>query len=178
VLFVSQFYQTFSTMNYAATSLFTSYESHINGRHTRSIRTCISSGSSVGKPTKCQNMEETQDPGTKRRLAFFLGVGWDWVHLVRRPLTDLSVPAADHTWWWTWSSRWNEKWQGKPKYSEKTYPSATLPTTNTHDLTWARSRLLTAWAMARPRLGLPDILCGLRCKYGVDNWQYACRHPI
>jgi hypothetical protein len=25
---------------------------------------------------------------------------------------------------------WNENWQGKPKYSEKTYPSATLSTTN------------------------------------------------
>jgi hypothetical protein len=27
--------------------------------------------------------------------------------------------------WW-----WNEDWQGKPKYSEKTCPSATLSTTN------------------------------------------------
>jgi hypothetical protein len=25
---------------------------------------------------------------------------------------------------------WNEDWQGKPKYSEKTCPSATLSTTN------------------------------------------------
>jgi hypothetical protein len=30
----------------------------------------------------------------------------------------------------TWSSRWNENWQGKPKYSEKGYPSATLSITN------------------------------------------------
>jgi hypothetical protein len=29
-----------------------------------------------------------------------------------------------------WSSRWNENWQGKPKYSEKTFPSATSSTTN------------------------------------------------
>jgi hypothetical protein len=28
-----------------------------------------------------------------------------------------------------WSNWWNEIWQGKPKYSEKTYPSATLSTT-------------------------------------------------
>jgi hypothetical protein len=28
---------------------------------------------------------------------------------------------------------WNEDWQGKPKYSEKTCPSATLSTTNPHD---------------------------------------------
>jgi hypothetical protein len=29
-----------------------------------------------------------------------------------------------------WSSRWNENWQGKPKYSEKIFPSATWSTTN------------------------------------------------
>jgi hypothetical protein len=52
-------------------------------------------------------------------LDSFLGVRWDWVHLVRRPLIGL--------WWWMWSSRWNENWQGKPKYSEKTCPSATWP---------------------------------------------------
>jgi hypothetical protein len=34
--------------------------------------------------------------------------------------------------WWLWWCRiwWNEDWQGKPKYSEKTCPSATLATTN------------------------------------------------
>jgi hypothetical protein len=47
------------------------------------------------------------------------------------------VPAPDHR-WWTWSSRWNEKWQGKPKYSEKTFPNATSSTTNPTWLTWAR----------------------------------------
>jgi hypothetical protein len=31
-----------------------------------------------------------------------------------------------------WSNWWNENWQGKPKYSEKTYPSATLSTTKSH----------------------------------------------
>jgi hypothetical protein len=29
-----------------------------------------------------------------------------------------------------WRNWWNEDWQGKPKYSEKTCPSATLSTTN------------------------------------------------
>jgi hypothetical protein len=42
------------------------------------------------------------------------------------------VPAPDDR-WWVWSNWWTENWQGKPKYSEKTYPSATSPTT---DLTW------------------------------------------
>jgi hypothetical protein len=40
------------------------------------------------------------------------------------------VPAPDDRWWWMRSSRWNENWQGKPEYSEKNCPSATLLTTN------------------------------------------------
>jgi hypothetical protein len=28
--------------------------------------------------------------------------------------------------WWLWRNWWNEDWQGKPKYSEKTCPSATV----------------------------------------------------
>jgi hypothetical protein len=39
------------------------------------------------------------------------------------------IPASDDR-WWLWSSWWNEDWQRKPKYSEETYPSATLSTTN------------------------------------------------
>jgi hypothetical protein len=37
-------------------------------------------------------------------------------------------------WLWRWRNWWNEDWQGKPKYSKKTCPSATLSTTNP---TWA-----------------------------------------
>jgi hypothetical protein len=37
------------------------------------------------------------------------------------------VPAPNR---WTWSIWWIENWQGKPKYSEKTGPSATLSITN------------------------------------------------
>jgi hypothetical protein len=40
------------------------------------------------------------------------------------------VQAPDDRWGWLWSNWWNEKWQGKPKYLEKTCPSATLSTTN------------------------------------------------
>jgi hypothetical protein len=40
------------------------------------------------------------------------------------------VPALDDKWWWLWSSQWNANWLWKPKYSEKTCPSATLSTTN------------------------------------------------
>jgi hypothetical protein len=39
------------------------------------------------------------------------------------------VPAPENR-WWMWSSRWNENWQGKPKNSEKTFPSDTLSTIN------------------------------------------------
>jgi hypothetical protein len=39
------------------------------------------------------------------------------------------VPAPDDRWWLR-GNRWNANWQGKPKYSEKTSPSATLSTTN------------------------------------------------
>jgi hypothetical protein len=31
---------------------------------------------------------------------------------------------------WMWNGWWNENWLGKPKYSEKTCPDATLSTTN------------------------------------------------
>jgi hypothetical protein len=43
------------------------------------------------------------------------------------------VPAPDDRWWWLWRNWWNEYWPGKPKYWEKTCPSATLSTTN---FTW------------------------------------------
>jgi hypothetical protein len=48
----------------------------------------------------------------------------------------------------------NASWQGKPKYSEKTCPDATLSTTNP-PRTWANvvgSQRLTASAIARPPL--------------------------
>jgi hypothetical protein len=64
-------------------------------------------------------------------LNFFL-MGWDWIHLVLRPLFGLLYQPRDERWWWwwLWSNQWNENWQGKPKYLEKTCLSATLPTTN------------------------------------------------
>jgi hypothetical protein len=42
------------------------------------------------------------------------------------------VQAPDVRWGWLWSNWWNEDWQGKPKYSEKSCPSATLSTTIPH----------------------------------------------
>jgi hypothetical protein len=53
------------------------------------------------------------------------------------------VPAQDDRWWWLWSNRLNANWQGKPKYSEKTCPSATLSTTNPTWLNRARTKAAT-----------------------------------
>jgi hypothetical protein len=50
-----------------------------------------------------------------------------WVHSARWPLIGLLYLPGSLWWWRIW---WNEDWQGKPKYSEKTRPSATLSTTN------------------------------------------------
>jgi hypothetical protein len=59
----------------------------------------------------------------RNRVCFLGWCGvWDWVHLVSRPLFGLLYQPR--------SSRWDENRQGKPKYSEKTCPSATLSTTN------------------------------------------------
>jgi hypothetical protein len=85
-------------------------------------------------------------------------MGWDWVYLVLRPQFGLLYKPLDDIWGWLWSNRWNANWQGKRKYSEKTYPSVTLSTTNP---TWpdqgsnlgrrgGKPASNPAWAMARP----------------------------
>jgi hypothetical protein len=76
-----------------------------------------------------------------------------------------------------WSNWWNKNWQGKPKYSEKTCPSATLSTTKSHmtrpglepRTAAVGSQRLTAWAMAWPNSGIGhqkfDLLSkGVYCK--------------
>jgi hypothetical protein len=63
-------------------------------------------------------------------------VSWGGVRLSSRGTLASNwpiVPAPDDR-LWVWSGRWNGNWQGKPKYSEKSYPGATLSTTNP---TWA-----------------------------------------
>jgi hypothetical protein len=60
---------------------------------------------------------------------------WTSDQVVARPL---SVCPA---WLWGRRSWWNERfWQGKPKYSEKTCPDATLSTTNPTSQARARTR--------------------------------------
>jgi hypothetical protein len=67
------------------------------------------------------------------------------------------VPAPDDRWWWWWRNWWHKDWRGKSMYSEKTYPSNTLSTTNS---TWLDPGLnpglrgcnRAAWAMTRPKV--------------------------
>jgi hypothetical protein len=69
-------------------------------------------------------------------LLLLLLVGWDWVPRYLSPwyyghfglLYEPQMIDEDGFW-----SNWRNKiWQGKPKYSEKTYPSATLFTTKSY----------------------------------------------
>jgi hypothetical protein len=55
--------------------------------------------------------------------------GWspNWVHSAHWPFTGLLYLPG---WLWGWRIWCNKDCQGKPKYSEKTCPSATLSTTN------------------------------------------------
>jgi hypothetical protein len=75
------------------------------------------------------------------------------------------APAPDDRCWWMFSCRWNENWQGKPKYSEKTCPSANLSTTNptrpelgSNTSRNGRNRRLTAWDVVRPKTHLSSRL--------------------
>jgi hypothetical protein len=91
-------------------------------------------------------------------LFFLIGIvgGWSPTGSTRHVGHQLAYCTCPGwlRWWRNW---WNENWQGKPRYSEKTCPSANLSTTNP---TWpdrARTRAaavgsqrLTAWAMERP----------------------------
>jgi hypothetical protein len=65
-------------------------------------------------------------------VSFCSLVSWGGVRLspIGTSATNSPIVPALGDRWWMWSSLWNENWQRKPKYSEKTYPIATLSTTN------------------------------------------------
>jgi hypothetical protein len=56
-------------------------------------------------------------------------VGWDWFSWYCGHYWPM-VPAPDDRWRWLWRNWWNQDCHERPKYSEKTCPSATLSTTN------------------------------------------------
>jgi hypothetical protein len=72
-------------------------------------------------------LESIQKEAVMVCFFFFSFLEWgEAVYLVRRPLIGLLYqPRMIDD-----DRRWNKSWQGKPKYWEKTYPSATLSTTN------------------------------------------------
>jgi hypothetical protein len=80
------------------------------------------------------------------------------------------VPAPGDRWWRLRRNWRNEDWQGKPTYSEKTCPSATLSTTNP---TWLIA-LLAEPLCYKPKVAgsIPDEVTG------IFNWpdssQYFC----
>jgi hypothetical protein len=107
-------------------------------------------------------------PGVKRlhpdsdRLSPFIlfcsvsGMGWDWVHLVRRPIFGL-----------LYQSRMIDDecgvvgGRGNRSTGRKPAPVPPCPPQIPHDLTWDRTRAaavgsqrLTAWAMARPSISI------------------------
>jgi hypothetical protein len=103
------------------------------------------------------------------------------------------VPAPDDR-WWLWSSWWNENWQVKPKYTEKTCPSATLSTTSP---TWpdlgsnpgrrggnpATNRLSYGTAQGWPYLNLCQIrrrnsAVGIATGYRPDGRGVGVRVPV
>jgi hypothetical protein len=84
-----------------------------------------------------------------------LGVGWDWVHLIRRPLTGLLYqPRMIDECGAVGGMRIGK---GNRNTRKKPVPMPLCPPQIPHDLTWARtraaavgSRRLTSWATARP----------------------------
>jgi hypothetical protein len=69
---------------------------------------------------------------------------------VGHQLTYCTCPG----WLWGWRILWNDDWQGKQKYSEKTFPSTTLSTTNP---TWPDRARTQAAAVGSRRLTACDM---------------------
>jgi hypothetical protein len=80
------------------------------------------------------------------------------------------VPApGDYLWWWV--IRWNEDWQAKKKYSEKTYPSATLSTTNP---TWPDPGLNRGRRGGKPATNRLSCGAALGRTYYHPGWRPKC----
>jgi hypothetical protein len=78
-------------------------------------------------------------------------VGWDWVQSR------------------LWSNRWNENRHGKPKYSEKTCPSATMSTTNP---TWLYLGSNTGCHGGKPVTNHLSYGAVLQlCNINISNWK-------
>jgi hypothetical protein len=117
-----------------------------------------------------------QEDKSVQYICSFCLVSWGGVRL--SPLGTSAniwptVPAADDR-WWVWSSRWNENWQGKPKYSEKTCPSATCSTTNPTwpDLGSNPGRRGGKLATSRLRYGTALYICFTLTRWNVNRFIF------
>jgi hypothetical protein len=115
------------------------------GKPKCSEKTFLSAILSTTNPTWHHPDSNTGRPGGKPvTIILLLLVGWDfWYCGHYWPI----VSAPDDRWWWLWRNWWNKDWQGKPKYSKKTFPSATLSTTNP---TWHHPDLNTGRRGGKP----------------------------
>jgi hypothetical protein len=83
---------------------------------------------------------------------------------LRPPMAYCASPG----WLWWWRNRWND-WQGKPKYSEKTCPSAALSTTNLTCCPYANpGRRGGKPATNRLSYGTAKLVAEIRIKYFSD----------
>jgi hypothetical protein len=109
----------------------------------------------------------------------FFGVGWDWVHLVRRPLIGLSYQprTIDDECGAVGKMR-----IGRGNRSTRRKPASVpvCPPQIPHDLTRARTRAaavenrrLTALVMARPCLGLEYVVVYLNFPHTYSCFLYA-----
>jgi hypothetical protein len=92
------------------------------------------------------------EPGPPRWEAgdyFIISIIWFVRLLALRPLLAYCA-SLGWEWRWLWRSRWKVGWQGKPKFSEKTCPSATFVH---HKIPHDRTRVWTR-ATAVGRCGL------------------------
>jgi hypothetical protein len=97
---------------------------------------------------------------------YFLGVLWDWVHLVRRPLIGLLYQLRmidDDDCGAVGGMRIG---RGNRSTRRKSAPAPPCPPQIPHDLTWAQTRAatmgsprLTTWAMVRPKLQSKSVNC-------------------
>jgi hypothetical protein len=139
---------------------------------------------------------------------FFLGVGWDWVRLVRRPLIGLlylqcrwsfsiffswggvrlSPLGTSTTNWptvpalddrcWMWSTWWDEHWQGNRSTRRKPASVPLCPPQISHDLTWYRTRATEVGSRRLTAWAMARPQCRWVCHYRRLQCRYNNTLPL
>jgi hypothetical protein len=120
------------------------------------VSSCSRSNAQSQRNKKRNNLPNSKlHDQSEKKVSFFAGVGWDWVHLVRRPLFGLLYQprVIDDECGAVGGMRIG---RGKRSTRIKPTPVPLCPPQIPHVLNWAwpwaaavASRRLTAWAMAR-----------------------------